>query len=171
MLITSKTALIAVALLTVTAWAQLDFGQAPKQMVSAIPFPAVSVAPGAEAKIGLQFRVDKGIHINSNKPSSELLIPTALRLDPPQGIAIEKIIYPPGKDVSFQFAPEEKLNVYEGNFTIVTFLKVPRGLKPGAYKVLGELKYQACNDSVCFPPKKMPVEFEVTVRPAARAAR
>jgi hypothetical protein len=29
--------------------------------------------------------------------------------------------------------------------------------------VHGELQYQACNDRACFPPKKLPVEFEVTV--------
>jgi hypothetical protein len=29
--------------------------------------------------------------------------------------------------------------------------------------VHGQLKYQACNDRSCFPPKLAPVEFEVQV--------
>jgi len=38
-----------------------------------------------------------------------------------------------------------------------------RSASPGKYKVHGQLKYQACNDRSCFPPKLAPVEFEVSV--------
>jgi uncharacterized membrane protein len=27
----------------------------------------------------------------------------------------------------------------------------------------GELKYQACDNAACYPPKKLPVQFEVRV--------
>ncbi len=35
----------------------------------------------------------------------------------------------------------------------------------------GNLKYQACNDRACFPPKSLPVEFQLAVEKPASAAR
>ena len=29
--------------------------------------------------------------------------------------------------------------------------------------IRGELKYQACDNAACYPPKKLPVQFEVKV--------
>ena len=34
---------------------------------------------------------------------------------------------------------------------------------PGRYAFRGELKYQACDNASCYPPKKIPVQFEVKV--------
>jgi hypothetical protein len=34
---------------------------------------------------------------------------------------------------------------------------------PGKYVFRGELKYQACDNAACYPPKKLPVQFEVKV--------
>lgn len=124
---------------------------------------AAKVPPGGQAEAELTFRLGKGLHINSNKPSSELLVPTTLKLDPPAGVEVMKIVYPEGEDKSFAFAPEEKLNVYEGRFTIRAKLKTQPSAKPGNLKVEGELKYQACTDAVCYPPKKLPVVLPVEV--------
>jgi hypothetical protein len=74
------------------------------------------------------------------------------------------IVYPEGKDLTFVFSPKEKLNVYSGNFTVSAELRALAGVPAGSYKVPGELRYQACNDRACFPPTKLPVEVEVTVR-------
>jgi hypothetical protein len=35
--------------------------------------------------------------------------------------------------------------------------------QPGTRKVTGHLKYQACNDRACFPPARVPVEFEIEI--------
>ena len=42
-------------------------------------------------------------------------------------------------------------------------LKNVRTAVPGTYRVHGELRYQACNDRACFPPKTLPVAFDVKV--------
>ncbi len=38
-----------------------------------------------------------------------------------------------------------------------------RTASPGIFKVHGELQYQACDDRSCYPPKTLPVAFEVRV--------
>lgn len=133
-------------------------------IITATPPEPVTVAPGGSVRVELRFRVTSGYHINSNKPNSEFLIPTQLKLSPPPNLTPGNIVYPAGTDLSFAFSPKEKLNVYAGDFTVRAELRAPASAAAGSYKVQGVLRYQACNDRACFPPAKLPVEFEVTVR-------
>jgi len=142
-----------------SAWAQL--GKAPS--VSIAPVPTVTVARATQTKVPLNFRVASGFHINSNTPRSEFLIPTALKMDLPTDIVLGKIEYPPGKDLTFPFSPDEKLNVYSGDFTVNVMVHPLSSVSPGKYLMRGVLRYQACDNAQCFPPKTLPVSFEVRV--------
>jgi DsbC/DsbD-like thiol-disulfide interchange protein len=147
----------------------LGTSRANQQWVSLEDLPEVTIAPGKTATATLRFAVDQGKHVNSSKPTSELLIPTKLTLEAPAGITIAKISYPSGQDLTFPFDPDEKLNVYTGPFAVTVQLRATAGVAPGSLPLHGELLYQACNDRACFPPKRLPVEFEVKVqRPANR---
>src|SRR5512143_3378715 len=57
-----------------------------------------SVTRGKSGTVQLDFRISSGFHVNSNKPKSELLIPTALRLSAPTDIVVGRIAYPPGEE-------------------------------------------------------------------------
>ena len=131
--------------------------------VTAMPVAKISVAAGQPGKIQMRFKVAEGYHINSHQPGSELLIPTRLQMDPPTDIGVGSIVYPKGHDMTLTVAPDEKLNVYTGEFTIGATVSATRTATPGKYKVHGQLRYQACNDRSCFPPKQLPVAFEVSV--------
>lgn len=153
------------ALLVLLAGALAQDSLTPKApIVIAVPTEPVSVAPGASVRVELRFRVSPGYHINSNKPHADFLIPTRFQLSPPASLTPGSVAYPEGKDLSFTFSPKEKLNVYSGDFTVRAELSALKSAPAGDYKVPGELRYQACNDRACFPPAKLPVEFEVTVR-------
>ena len=125
--------------------------------------PLVTIARGSHGNLALDFRVLRGFHINSNMPHSEFLIPTALKFDAPTDIVIGKITYPPGQDMNFPFAPDEKLNVYSGDFRIVLTVHPLHTVVPAKYAFHGQLKYQACDNAQCYPPKQLPVNFEVRV--------
>src|SRR5919108_5449660 len=129
----------------------------PKAFVAAVNAPHANLTAGKPARVQLKFRVSEGFHINSNVPRSSYLIPTKLTLNAPAGITVGKVTYPPGTDMSFPFSPDEKLNVYSGEFTITAALSAARSTGPGQHKIQGELGYQACNDRACYPPKKLPV--------------
>ena len=133
------------------------------QYVSMAPPAKLSVASGKPASLELDFRVKEGMHINSNAPHSEFLIPTKIRFMPPTDIAVEKVTYPDGQDISLPFSPKDKLSVYSGDFRIVAQVSASRSASTGPYTVHGELKYQACNDKACFPPKTLPVAFQIQV--------
>jgi cytochrome c biogenesis DsbD-like protein len=140
----------------------LDQPGRPKY-VTLEPVQTITIVPGRPSTVQLHFRVGGGYHINSNKPSSELLIPTTVRLMPPSDIMAGRITYPPGKNVSFPFAPEEKLNVYSEEFTVKALVSATKAALPGKFTVHGEIRYQACNDNACFPPKTVPLQFNVRV--------
>ncbi len=148
-----------IALLAATAFAQS--GKVPS--VSMAPIGLVTAQRTKQTIVNLDFRVASGFHINSNTPKSEFLIPTALKMDPPTDIALGKIQYPAGKDVSFPFSPDEKLNVYSGDFTIKMTVHPLSSVVPGKYAVHGTLRYQACDNAQCFPPKTLPVNFDVKI--------
>jgi hypothetical protein len=140
--------------------------------------PSVTMAPavatvyrGKASAIDLQFRIGAGFHVNSNTPSEEYLIPTTLKLEPPTDIVIGKVTYPPGEDVSFAFAPDQKLNVYSGDFAISVLVRPLASVLPGKYSVRGTLGFQACDNAACYPPKKLPVSFDVNVAKAPAAPR
>lgn len=134
---------------------------APRVTVAAVP--TVTAPRTAQTEVSLNFRVAPGFHINSNAPKSEFLIPTKLSMDVPTDIALGKIDYPPGKDVSFPFSPDEALNVYTGDFTVTVTVHPLKSVVPGKYVMHGLLRYQACDNAQCFPPKTLPVSFDVKV--------
>lgn len=148
-----------VVLLAAAAGAQS--GKGPS--VSMAPVPLVKAPRAAQTQVTLNFRVASGFHINSNTPHSEFLIPTSLKVDPPTDIVLGKTTYPPGKDLSFPFSPDEKLSVYSGDFTIDVTVHPLHAVVPGRYGLHGTLRYQACDNAQCFPPKTLPVNFDIKV--------
>lgn len=134
------------------------------------PAGLVTAMQGKSVEVPLSFRVASGYHINSNQPKSEFLIPTVLDIDATTDIVIGGTTYPEGRDMSFAFAPDEKLSVYTGDFTVNVMVHPLLSVQPGKYIVRGKLKYQACDNSACYPPKKLPVSFDVKIAKAPRAA-
>ena len=119
-----------------------------------------TVKTGKKSVIELHFKVSDGYHVNSHTPKSELLIPTNLTLKPATGITASPTEYPAGTAYSFSFEPGEKLDVYTGAFTV----KIPVVADAGSHTVDGVLRYQACDNAACYPPKSLPVEFIVNAK-------
>ncbi len=151
------------ALAIVLATAVAAFAQSGPPTVAFEPAAPVMVAPGRIARVTLVFRVGEGFHINSHKPLDELLLPTVVKLDPPTDIMIAKIEYPQGEMLSFPFSPESKLSVYSGEFRVTAVVRPAAAMPHGTFRVHGDLRFQACNNRQCFPPKKIPVQFDVKV--------
>jgi hypothetical protein len=131
--------------------------------VTMSPSPMVTVTRGRPNKVSLRFHVGAGFHVNSNHPKSEFLIPTTLKLNPPTDIMIGGVRFPAGNEMSFAFAPDDKLSVYTGEFPVTVEVRPLAEVLPARYMIHGVLRYQACDNAACYPPKKLPVQFEVQV--------
>lgn len=145
------------------------FAQAPSvSFESATP---VVTSAGRPAQVTLTFRVGDGFHVNSNKPLDELLVATQVKLSPPTEIMISNIRYPAGQMLNFPFSPETKLSVYSGVFKVTATVRPARNMPLGTFRVHGELKFQACNDRQCFPPKTTPLHFDVKIQRPKKSHR
>jgi len=156
-----KLAGYSLAFLLCASMALAQSGKSPSVTIAAVPL--VTAPRATQTMVDLNFRVNSGFHINSNAPKSEFLIPTALKMDLPTDIVLGKIAYPAGQDLTFPFSPDETLNVYTGDFTIAVAVHPLHAVVPGKYIMHGVLRYQACDNAQCFPPKTLPVSFEVKV--------
>jgi hypothetical protein len=84
---------------------------------------------------------------------------------------IGRVTYPKGDDLSFAFAPDEKLSVYTGTFPIRVLVRPLRDVIPTKYMIHGQLRYQACDRAACYPPKNLPLQFELKIAKAAVAPK
>jgi hypothetical protein len=59
--------------------------------------------------------------------------------------------------------PDTMISVFTGRFELLSKFKVPADAKPGPTTVTGKLRYQACNNVMCLPPKNLDVALQVEV--------
>jgi DsbC/DsbD-like thiol-disulfide interchange protein len=145
------------------------FAQGSSPAITVAPIATVVVARGGKAPLNIELQVNKGFHVNSNKPNDELLMPTVVHLNPPEGIMIMNIQYPEAEQLALPFMGNEKLSVYSGHFAVTAEVRVPRTAALGTLRVHGDVKFQACDNRQCFPPKTTPLEFDVkVVRPVVK---
>jgi hypothetical protein len=119
-----------------------------------------TVAAGKRAMLQLHFRVNEGFHVNSHTPKSDLLIPTLMEVEPSAGVKAAEPVFPAGSTYSFDFDPKEKLDVYQGPFTV----QLPVVATAGAHEVRGTLKYQACDHAACYPPRDLAVAVDFVAK-------
>ena len=147
-----------------------SLGPSTDQYVTVAAPKKVEVASGRPGTLELDFRVKEGLHINSNTPHSEFLIPTKLSFNAPTDIMISKVTYPAGEELALSFSPKDKLSVYTGDFHISAQVSASHAATTGPYTLHGELKYQACNDKSCFPPKTLPIVAQIQVQKPSRGS-
>ncbi len=117
----------------------------------------ISVPAGKPSPVALHFRVAEGFHVNSHAPKEDYLIPTALSFPAESGVQLTSTTYPEGKDVTLPLDPETKLNVYTGEFAIDARIVAAHG----DHLVQAKLRYQACDQNACMPPKTITVPIDV----------
>lgn len=127
-------------------------------------FPA-----GRSARLAVQVALPEGLHVQSNKPRDESLIPTVLTVDVPAGVTVSRTAYPAATDLT-QAGQAIPLAVYGHAFAIGAELQVDSTVPPGELKIPARLRYQACDDRICFPPATARFEWTVRVIPANQQA-
>ena len=110
-----------------------------------------TVKPGKLASGKIILTIPNDLHVNSNKPSDEFLIPTNVKFTS-SNAKIIKITYPQAKFQKFGFS-EKPLSIYEGRVTINFKFLIPANSKNNTVRIDAAVQFQACNHEVCFPPK------------------
>ena len=122
----------------------------------------MTVKAGEVASSKILFRLANGYHTNSNAPADEYLIPLRLTWEAAP-LQVAGIDYPKPHMEKYSFS-DKPLSVYSGEFEIVSKFKAPAGAPKGPRTLTGKLRYQACTNSMCLPPKTLSVQLPVEIR-------
>ena len=126
------------------------------------------VHAGTSARVALKVSLPEGLHVQSNKPRDPSLIPTEVRIEPPDGFSLAEIVFPTATDFK-QVGQDQPLAVFERAFVIGMSLTLADTVPAGNVVVPVHLRYQACDANVCFPPSTADAEWSMDVVPASAA--
>lgn len=121
-----------------------------------------AVAKGKAARGTVILSIPGGLHVNSSRPGNRYQIPTNVRLSA-QGARVSGPNYPRGINRKFQFS-ETTINVYEGTVRFPFTVTVPAGFRGNTVRVRAVVRYQACTDEVCYPPRTKEITMSARVR-------
>ena len=122
----------------------------------------IAVAAGGAVPLVLGVSLPPDVHVQANRPDDPLLIPTVLTVDIPEGVTVESISYPQPSEFR-QVGREQPLLVLGPAFEIGVRLHVGDDVPGGLRSVPIVLRYQACNESVCFPPARATAAWTLRV--------
>jgi thiol:disulfide interchange protein DsbD len=125
------------------------------------------LAAGQAFQVAVVLELTAPWHVNANPPSSPEFIPTQVTFASVPGITLGAPRYPAGKTetVSWNDTP---VALYSGKVVILADAKVA-GDSRGPVTIKGQVRYQACDDHVCFAPKMETFELPVEIVAAGTA--
>jgi len=117
---------------------------------------ASTMAAGGKVTLVAEVTPKPQMHVYS--PEQHDYIPVSLQVTAPPGLTVGRPVFPKGE--TFVFAPtKERQIVFSKPFRIEVPLTASRSLKPGPIDLKGVLQYQACDDKVCYVPRKVEVRW------------
>lgn len=150
--------LIALVASTAMAGAQPTRPRATVQPANA----EVTLAPGSTSELVLQVSMPPEVHVQAHQPKDPLLIPTVLTVEAPPGVRVDAIAYPQPTEFTQSGRPDPLL-VLGPRFDIQVRLAVEEDATDGMRSIPVVLRYQACNETVCFPPARATAAWSLTV--------
>ncbi len=125
------------------------------------------VAPGAHATLRMTAKLEPGWHLYS-LVVPEPIIPTSIALA--ANPAVESLgIYQPQAKTAFDKNFGFDVATYEGGAVFLVDLQLAGTAKPGPLELTANVRYQACNDKMCLPPRRATATASIVVDSAAEA--
>ena len=121
-----------------------------------------TVAPGSRVALNIDVAPKPTMHVYA--PGQKDYIPISVTIDGSSAIKPAAIQFPVPEKRDFKDLGTQL--VYSKPFRIVQDIAVAkrRSAKPGPVTVKGAVKYQACDESICYAPITVPVTWTLTVK-------
>ncbi len=160
---------VLVAWLALAGAAAAQMGMAGPELKYEAKQAGDAAAAGTDTRVVFSFALSKGWHVNAHEPLDPFLIATELTLDEHAHFTLASVEYPEASLLTFSFS-NEKMAVYETEFAITAVLRAAPDAPDGEHVLQGSLRYQACNDKQCAPPKNLPLEAKFRLGDVGPAA-
>ena len=144
--------------------------QGSRRVVRLEAFPSVDgVRVGDPFQVAVVLAVQPGYHINAHVPSLDYLIPTRLTFETSEAVRMAEPRYPRPVSRTFEYAPGQPLDVYEGRVVIAAAGEVVQIENAGSIPVRGKVTVQACSHNQCLAPVNFPFAISLKVLEAGVA--
>ncbi len=132
---------------------------------------AAAVTPGGRVSLVVEITPKPTMHVYA--PGQPEVIPISLTLTPGEAAVAQPVQFPQPEKREFKELGETHL-VYSRPFRLVQDVTVPasRSLtkraaaRDASLTVKGMLKYQACDDTICYAPVSVPITWTVALQGA-----
>ena len=128
----------------------------------------LSVGPGGKVTLNFAITPKKGMHVYAPGRHQYQVVEVNVAREP--WLKVDPTRYPPSEVVHFKLL-NERVEVYSKPFRLsrdVTILATPEAKKVlmgmTSVTIAATLEYQACDDSVCYRPTKVPVSVVVQLQ-------
>ncbi len=123
-----------------------------------------TAGPGSRVTLGVEIKLPPHLHVYA--PGVKGYKAIALVLDGNTMVDARDALYPAPK-ILWLAAIKERVPVFEGTFRIQQDVIISKDEKPpgGKISLQGKLKYQACDDKICFVPAEAPLQWQLEVKP------
>ena len=145
-----------------------DLRHETAHLVATVVPVATPVAPGARVSLRLDVVPKPKMHVYS--PEQKDYIPISLTLDPDTSFKAHPVVFPKAERFYFQ-ALDETQPVFSKPFRITQDITLAATASAraraagGTLSVKGTLRYQACDDAVCYRPETVAVTWHLTLKP------
>ncbi len=143
----------------------LAFAQSPATATFTPLNGATGVRAGESINLALRVVLPEGLHAQSNKPKDESLIATSLTFERAAGATPIELVFPAAQE--FKLETGDVLLVFEREFVIGVQVRVSPDQQPGPITINGKLRYQPCNNLLCFRPTTAPISWTFDVVPSS----
>jgi DsbC/DsbD-like thiol-disulfide interchange protein len=122
------------------------------------------VHAGERITLAVEVSLRPGVHVYA--PGVEGYIPISWTLAESAAYKAHDAEMPASHNLRLE-AIGETVPVYEGRFRLVRDVTIgsDSAVHEGALTISGALRYQACDDRVCYKPEKLPLAWALTVAP------
>lgn len=143
-----------------------------KHLTVATSAPVAAVAPGARVSLVVEITPKPNMHVYA--PGQKDFIPVSLTLAATDGVRADAAQFPAAEKLVVKDLGETHL-VYSRPFQIVQGVTIAKSRTRAGTRdsltVTGTLRYQACDNTICYAPVSVPVTWTIALQDVAGAGK
>ena len=125
---------------------------------------------GRAVEAAVVLDIPSGFHVNANRVLNKFSIPTTVKIETPSGVRASAVTFPRAKVQKLGFS-NEPLALFEGRAIMRFNVTFPANFQTGVTELRAKVRYQACNNEICYPPTTREITMPIAVVSPGEAVR